>query len=122
MERKLPERKACSRCRKELPAGAFYVVRGGFGLSGWCRECQREYNNSRDRKRGAWSRFISHGRYVEPPQKKQTLVRCLETGDEFVSFVAAAAWAGCSAVSVRKAAGRGGRAMGYHWERTSAES
>lgn len=120
MERKLPERKVCPTCKRCLPAGEFYVVRGGFGLSGWCRACQREYNNTRDRRGERWSRWISHGRYTEPPEKEKTLVRCVETGETFETYRAAGKSLGCSADNIRNAVRRYGRACGYHWERVSA--
>lgn len=66
----LPEQKRCPHCGRVLPSSGFYIARGGLGLSGWCRDCVRVSNRMRDRRGVSQSRYISHGRYVQPPRRK----------------------------------------------------
>lgn len=54
--------------------------------------------------------------------KVKSAVRCVETGKEFGSMVAAGAWAGCPPQHISVAAGRGTRAKGYHWERVGEQA
>ena len=42
-------------------------------------------------------------------------IRCMETGQEFPSITAAAAWAGCSAGGISNALNRRHAAAGHHW-------
>ena len=43
---------ACSRCKKTKPVSEFYqATRYSHGLSGWCKLCNKEYQQARrDRK------------------------------------------------------------------------